>query len=98
MSDAPNINRSTERAYGGIGGGLPLLSLPLLIIAALWAFSTAVAGGAGFVGVLLGVILIVLFLLVSCGFYTLQPNEAYVVTLFGTYMGTDRRTGLRWVR
>ena len=97
MSDAPNINRSTERAYGGIGGGLLLLSLPLLIIAALWAFSTAVAGSTGFVGVLLGVTLIVLFLLVSCGFYTLQPNEAYVITLFGTYMGTDRRTGLRWV-
>jgi regulator of protease activity HflC (stomatin/prohibitin superfamily) len=35
--------------------------------------------------------------LVSCGFYSLQPNEAYVVTLFGTYVGTDRRTGLRWV-
>jgi hypothetical protein len=37
MSDAPNINRSTERTFGGIGGGLPLLSLPVLIAAAIWA-------------------------------------------------------------
>ena len=92
MSDAPNINRSTERAFGGIGGGLPLLSLPLLIAAAVWAFSTG-----GVLGPVLGATLIVLFLLTSFGFYSLQPNEAYVVTLFGTYMGTDRRTGLRWV-
>jgi regulator of protease activity HflC (stomatin/prohibitin superfamily) len=92
MSDAPNINRSTERAFGGIGGGLPLLSLPVLLAAAVWAFSMG-----GVAGPVLGAALIVLFLLVSCGFYSLQPNEAYVVTLFGTYVGTDRRTGLRWV-
>jgi hypothetical protein len=59
MSDAPNINRSTERAHGGIGGGLPLLSLPLLA-AAIWAFSTG-----GVAGPVLGVVLIFLFLLVS---------------------------------
>jgi regulator of protease activity HflC (stomatin/prohibitin superfamily) len=31
------------------------------------------------------------------GFYTLQPNEAAAVTLFGNYKGTDRTPGLRWV-
>ncbi len=31
------------------------------------------------------------------GFYVLQPNQAAVITLFGSYMGTDRATGLRWV-
>jgi len=92
MSDAPNINRSTERAYGGIGGGLPLISLPVMLAAAVWAFSTG-----GVAGPVAGAALIVLFLLASCGFYSLQPNEAYVITLFGTYIGTDRRTGLRWV-
>ena len=37
-----------------------------------------------------------IFLLVSCGFYLLQPNQAAVITLFGDYRGTDRTTGLRW--
>ena len=92
MSEAPNINRSSERAYGGIGGGLPLLSLPFLLAAGIWAFTLGLGSG-----VILGAVLVATFCLVSCGFYALQPNEAYVITLFGSYVGTDRRTGLRWV-
>jgi len=91
MTEASNIDRSTERAFAGMGGGL-LLSLPVMLAVAVWGFSTHTSAGAG-----LGAVLAVLFLLVGCGFYSLQPNEAYVVTLFGTYVGTDRRTGLRWV-
>lgn len=34
---------------------------------------------------------------IACGFYMLQPNQAAAITLFGTYQGTDRNTGLRWV-
>jgi len=34
---------------------------------------------------------------VTSGFYMLQPNQAAVITLFGSYRGTDRRHGLRWV-
>jgi len=35
---------------------------------------------------------------VACfaGLYTLQPNEAAIVTLFGRYDGSDRAQGLRW--
>jgi regulator of protease activity HflC (stomatin/prohibitin superfamily) len=32
-----------------------------------------------------------------CGLYSLQPNEAVAILLFGDYRGTDRHTGLRWV-
>jgi regulator of protease activity HflC (stomatin/prohibitin superfamily) len=38
-----------------------------------------------------------LFFLVAKGFYVLQPNQAAVIMLFGSYAGTDRATGLRWV-
>lgn len=34
---------------------------------------------------------------VAGGFYMLQPNQAAAITLFGSYQGTDRTTGLRWV-
>ncbi|HEX8555035.1 MAG TPA: SPFH domain-containing protein, partial [Sphingomonas sp.] len=34
---------------------------------------------------------------VACGFYMLQPNQAAAITLFGSYKGTDRTSGLRWV-
>jgi regulator of protease activity HflC (stomatin/prohibitin superfamily) len=30
------------------------------------------------------------------GFYTLQPNQAAVLVLFGRYVGTDRMSGFRW--
>ncbi|MFM9827251.1 MAG: SPFH domain-containing protein [Sphingomonas sp.] len=33
----------------------------------------------------------------SLGLYVIQPNQAYSITLFGTYKGTDRTTGLRWI-
>jgi regulator of protease activity HflC (stomatin/prohibitin superfamily) len=39
----------------------------------------------------------VAFILILKGFYVLQPNQAAVITLFGSYKGTDRATGLRWV-
>ena len=34
---------------------------------------------------------------VAAGFYMLQPNQAAAITLFGSYRGTDRVPGLRWV-
>src|SRR5256885_7851722 len=30
------------------------------------------------------------------GIYTLQPNQAALMTFFGSYRGTDRADGLRW--
>lgn len=35
-------------------------------------------------------------IVVSPGFFTLQPNEARVLILFGAYKGTTRETGFRW--
>ncbi len=35
--------------------------------------------------------------LVLAGFYLINPNEAAAIQLFGSYKGTDRATGLRWV-
>ncbi|QNO29554.1 SPFH domain-containing protein [Sphingopyxis sp. OPL5] len=36
-------------------------------------------------------------LLILCGFYLINPNEAAAIQLFGSYKGTDREAGLRWV-
>ena len=40
--------------------------------------------------------LIVVGVFVSAGFFSLQPNEAAVLSLFGAYRGTARISGLRW--
>jgi regulator of protease activity HflC (stomatin/prohibitin superfamily) len=45
----------------------------------------------------LGIVLIVLFILVLPGFFTLQPNKAMVLILFGAYKGTVKDNGFFWV-
>jgi regulator of protease activity HflC (stomatin/prohibitin superfamily) len=38
----------------------------------------------------------VAIVLIARGFFSLQPNEAVVLMLFGDYLGTERKSGLRW--
>jgi regulator of protease activity HflC (stomatin/prohibitin superfamily) len=42
------------------------------------------------------IVLAVAIAFIGAGFFMLQPNEAGVLTLFGDYLGTERRAGLRW--
>ncbi len=50
---------------------------------------SAALRGVSFLGVALSALLIP-------GFFTLQPNEARVLVLFGRYVGTVRQSGLHW--
>ena len=47
---------------------------------------------------MVGVLIIGLLTAAWCltGLYMLQPNQAALMTLFGSYRGTDRNEGLRW--
>jgi regulator of protease activity HflC (stomatin/prohibitin superfamily) len=42
------------------------------------------------------IVIAIAIVFVAGGFFMLQPNEAAVLTLFGAYLGTERRPGLRW--
>ena len=75
--------------------GIAMVFLLILLIAALVAMIVVLRRPTGVVGLgyaALGIGIV----FVSCGFFMLQPNEAGVVTLFGDYLGTERRPGLRW--
>lgn len=96
MSDTRTINPTHERSYAGVNGGVALLAAPLLLGLGAWLLIQARDDG-GALFALSGAALVSLAILVSCGFYSLQPNEAYAITLFGSYVGTDRATGLRWI-
>ena len=39
---------------------------------------------------------VVAIVFIAPGFFMLQPNQAGVLTLFGAYLGTERKSGLRW--
>lgn len=43
------------------------------------------------------VVLLFCAILCSCGFSMLEPNEAKVMTFFGKYVGTFRKTGFYWL-
>ncbi len=45
----------------------------------------------------MSVILFVLSLLIFKGMSVIAPNEAVITTFLGTYMGTMKKSGLRWV-
>ena len=49
------------------------------------------------VGAVAGVILIIVGSVLLCGLKVLNPNEAYVLTLFGNYYGTIKKEGFFWV-
>jgi regulator of protease activity HflC (stomatin/prohibitin superfamily) len=91
MADGNPIQHSSERTGAGQSGGVMLLVCLALFLAALFFF---VSAGPG---IPVGFVLILVLLCAASGFYTLQPNEAAVITLFGRYVATDRTNGLRWV-
>lgn len=47
-------------------------------------------------GELLSILALILNASLLSGFFMVQPNQGKVLTLFGSYMGTERNTGLRW--
>lgn len=42
------------------------------------------------------VLLLIVTIILNVGFFTLQPNEARVLVLFGAYKGSVRRDGFHW--
>jgi regulator of protease activity HflC (stomatin/prohibitin superfamily) len=97
----PALNHTQERKAHTSNGGLILVLLLASYVALTWglidAIATAEAGGDPGFRIVLYLVLLVVAIFASVGFYTLQPNEAAAVTLFGNYKGTDRTPGLRWV-
>jgi regulator of protease activity HflC (stomatin/prohibitin superfamily) len=73
----------------------PVSGYIALLIAALM-LGGAIAGFA-FQIIWLGVVLTVLFILVTIGFTVVNPNESCVMVLFGAYRGTVKENGFFWV-
>jgi regulator of protease activity HflC (stomatin/prohibitin superfamily) len=92
-----NILSTTERVIKR-SSGLPMLVVVLvLVVAAIATFFIGVSSEAKVLLVLASILILVIAVLLACGFYNLQPNQAAAITLFGDYKGTDRKPGLGWV-
>jgi regulator of protease activity HflC (stomatin/prohibitin superfamily) len=72
-----------------------LLHLPLVALI-VWSIQALSAGDLGESFVWLPLVLITALSIGLAGFYTLQPNEARVLILFGNYKGTVKQAGWHW--
>jgi len=87
---------NVERPIGTYNGFLALaLGIALWIVAGWLVLGMVGRGAPSFAGIALVAVLLVLGALVLAGLYTLQPNEAAILQLFGAYRGTSRVPGLR---
>jgi regulator of protease activity HflC (stomatin/prohibitin superfamily) len=90
------LTATSEREASTTSGYAMLLLLLLAILTDAYAIYSLPYGPGGTLNVVTLVLATIVFILVMPGFYMLQPNQAVAITLFGSYRGTDRATGLRW--
>lgn len=90
------LTATSERPAATFSGYAMLVILLLAIVSdadGIQKLGTTEGAGTGIVIVIAATLL---FILIMPGFYMLQPNQGAAITLFGSYAGTDRTTGLRW--
>ncbi|GFE74071.1 MULTISPECIES: SPFH domain-containing protein [Novosphingobium] len=95
------INSSRETKASSMNGYLMLLVFLGVLAVIAMAVVTLASGDPG-PGAVLGFLMFLVpaltaEVLIAAGFYMIQPNQAAAITLFGSYRGTDRVAGLRWV-
>jgi regulator of protease activity HflC (stomatin/prohibitin superfamily) len=99
-SDTSSVNR--ERQVKVLNGWVMLPVAILFLIGGVALFIYSLVAGINavnhpFWGLLVAAPLVeVVGILMAVGFFTLQPNEARVLLLFGAYRGTVRESGFHW--
>jgi regulator of protease activity HflC (stomatin/prohibitin superfamily) len=95
----------TERTRSTLSGWLMVPVLFAGIVAALGTLvsnlgrmedSGGQADGGAIAIVIFCVVALILIVVLACGFFIVNPNEAKVLTLFGKYSGSVKRDGFHW--
>jgi regulator of protease activity HflC (stomatin/prohibitin superfamily) len=89
-------NTSSERVVRVVNGWVMLVITLALLIGAVAMIYKAVHSPEPIPRMVAGVVLGFCFFLSGGGYFTLQPNEACVLILFGSYQGSVRESGLHW--
>lgn len=84
-----------------LSGWIMLPVVILTYLAAPYAFFKGAmqvqgAPGSDITLIVLGILLLPTAIVLSCGLFTLQPNESQVLVLFGRYVGTVRKDGFHF--
>jgi regulator of protease activity HflC (stomatin/prohibitin superfamily) len=84
-----------EHTRTAASGYLALVVLPLMTILFGWLFIRSATASQVVSAVFYMLGLLITFVCYK-GFFMVNPNQAKVLQLFGTYVGSVRQTGLRW--
>lgn len=90
------LTATSERPATTFSGYAMLIVLVLAVLADIYGIQQLGSDGGAGMGIVIVIAATLIFILVMPGFYMLQPNQAAAITLFGSYAGSDRATGLRW--
>jgi regulator of protease activity HflC (stomatin/prohibitin superfamily) len=85
-----------ERRVAALTGAIGLTITLLLAGVAIYVFVGAVQAGRPLVLATVVLPLLLLTALCAAGLFTVQPNQAVVLILFGSYVGTVRDSGWWW--
>ena len=92
--------KNANYTYSGwkLNGFLALLLNLLMLAGSVWNF-VLLGKSEEFVPIFLivAITLVIASIIMACGFMMLEPNEARVLTFFGTYKGTFYNTGYWWI-
>ena len=90
------LTATSERPASTMSGYAMLILLLAAILSDIFGIQQLGTDTGTGTGIIIVIAATLIFVLVMPGFYMLQPNQAAAITLFGSYAGTDRTTGLRW--
>jgi regulator of protease activity HflC (stomatin/prohibitin superfamily) len=76
-------------------GYIALVVLPLLTAGAVWMLIQGIQAES-LALIISSIVALIVLLILFMGFFMVHPNQAKVLQLFGTYVGSVRETGLRW--
>jgi len=85
-----------ETAAKSSSGWLMMFLLPALILLALYGLVQSIRIESA-PWIITSAVAISVFSIMLGGFFVVEPNQATVLMMFGTYKGSERRTGLWWV-
>ena len=79
-----------------VHNGLGMMMFDLLLFVASIVVFVVGVNGESIPGIVGGIILFIVWFFILIGFFTLQPNTAAAITLFGEYKGTVKKQGWHW--
>ena len=84
-----------ENTRSVASGYVALVVLPLMTAGIIWMLVRSIMAES-VLYIILNIVLLVVMLILFMGFFMVHPNQAKVLQLFGSYVGSVRETGLRW--